>query len=320
VSSAKSTRTTTLTKDRQAISSAEQQVASAQLSAQTTAANNAVKQAPPTAATLAQLRAAVLQAQATVVTARKAVTGTVLRAPEAGLIASVSGVPGATVAAGGMTSTSAASTASSSSSSSGSSGGSSSSFVTMLGSGMEVTAEFSESDAAKVQVGQPATVTVSALPGRELAAHVISVGVVGSSSSGVVEYPVVFAVDRSIPQLKSGMSANVSVTVSERDNVLNVPSAAVTGSGSNARVTVVANGVQSTVPVVAGLKGDTTTEIVSGVKAGQEVVTSTGATLFSSGSSLTGGTSTTSTSSTGRARFGGGGGAFFGGGGGFGGP
>jgi hypothetical protein len=67
------------------------------------------------------------------------------------------------------------------------------------------------------------------------------------------------------------------------------------------------------VPVVAGLKGDTTTEIVSGVKAGQEVVTSTGATLFSSGSSLTGGTSTTSSLGAGRAaRFGGGG--FFGGG------
>jgi hypothetical protein len=40
--------------------------------------------------------------------------------------------------------------------------------------------------------------------------------------------------------------------------------------------------------VVAGLKGDTSTQIVSGLKAGQQVVTSTGATLFSSGSALTG--------------------------------
>ena len=34
--------------------------------------------------------------------------------------------------------------------------------------------------------------------------------------------------------------------------------------------------------MVAGLKGDTTTEIVSGLKAGQQVVTSTGVDAFSS--------------------------------------
>jgi macrolide-specific efflux system membrane fusion protein len=138
---------------------------------------------------------------------------------------------------------------------------------------------------------------------------VISVGLVGSSSSGVVEYPAVFALDRRDGQLRSGMSANVSVTVAERDSVLNVPSAAVTGSGSNARVTVVTNGVQKTVPVVAGLKGDSTTEIVSGLSPGQQVVTSTGATLFGS-SSLT----STSSSTTSR-RFGGGLGGLGGGGG-----
>ena len=66
-----------------------------------------------------------------------------------------------------------------------------------------------------------------------------------------------FALDRSEPKLKPGMSASVSVTVAERDNVLQVPSAAVTGSGLDARVTVVANGKQTTTPVVAGLKGDT---------------------------------------------------------------
>lgn len=321
VSQAKSTRTATLTKDRQAVQSAEQQVASARLSVKTAAANVAVKQAPPTAASLAQLRAAVLQASATLATAKRTLAQATLRSPEAGTVSAVSGVVGGQVSAAGTTSTSAADAASSGSSGSGSSSsgsGSSSSFVTLLGNGMQVTAEFSESDAAKIAVGQPATVTVSALPGEELAAHVISVGMTGSSSSGVVEYPVVFALDRSEPTLKPGMSANVGVTVAERDGVVNVPSAAVTGSGSNARVTVVSNGVQTVTPVVAGLQGDTTTEILSGLKPGQEVVTSTGATLFSSGTSGTTGTTTTPTGGGGRFRFGGGG---FGGGlgGGFGG-
>lgn len=318
VSTAKSSRTATLTKDRQAVQSAQQQVASAELSAKTASANTAVKQASPTPATLAQLHAAVLQAQSSLASARRTLAQMTLRAPEAGTVAAVDGIVGGQVSGGGTTSSSASSAASSSSSSgsgTGSSGsGSSSSFVTLLGKGMQVSAAFSESDAAKILVGQPATVTVSALPGEELAAHVISVGIMGTSSSGVVEYPVVFALDRTEPKLKAAMSANVSVTVAERDDVLNVPSAAVTGSGSNARVTVVTGGVQKVVPVVAGLQGDTTTEIVSGVTAGQEVVTSTGATLFSSGTSGTGNTTTT-TGTTGRGRFGGGGlGGPFGGG------
>jgi multidrug efflux pump subunit AcrA (membrane-fusion protein) len=72
------------------------------------------------------------------------------------------------------------------------------------------------------------------------------------------------------------MSANATVTTGERDNVLNVPNAAVTGTGSNATVKVMTNGIQSTVNVIAGLVGDSTTEIQSGLKAGQQVVTSSG--------------------------------------------
>ncbi len=86
-----------------------------------------------------------------------------------------------------------------------------------------MSAPFSESDVASIAVGQPATVTVSALPAEELAAHVIAVDLTGTTSSGVVEYNVTFALDRSEPKLKPGMSASVSVTVAERDNVLEAP-------------------------------------------------------------------------------------------------
>jgi multidrug efflux pump subunit AcrA (membrane-fusion protein) len=323
VATAKTNRTNTITKDKQGIQQAEQQVSSARMSAQSTALATAIKQAPATPATIAQQQASVEQAQISLASAQLSLAETTLRAPAAGTVSAVSGLVGGT-ASGGGTSSSSSSTSSSSATGTGSGSGSSSSsssssgFVSLIGlQGLQVTAAFSESDIANIAVGQPATVTVSALPTEELAAHVIGVDLSGTTSSSVVEYTVTFALDRSEPKLKPGMSASVSVTVAERDNVLEVPSAAVTGSGSNARVTVVASGKQTTTPVVAGLKGDTDTEIVSGVKAGQQVVTSTGATLFSSG----GLTSTTSTTgaTTRRGGFGGGSGAFLGGGGGFGG-
>src|SRR5581483_7074384 len=119
-----------------------------------------------------------------------------------------------------------------------------------------------------------------ALANEELPAHVVTIDEIGASSSSVVQYTVAVALDRHERRLKPGMTANVSVTTGERDNVLNVPSTAVTGSGANATVAVVRNGVERRVRVVAGMQGDTATEIASGLHAGDTVVTSTGASLL----------------------------------------
>jgi macrolide-specific efflux system membrane fusion protein len=313
IQSAENARTSTLTKDQQAIVQALQQVSSAKLSVTSTVANNAVKSTTPPA-TLAQDNAQVLQAQVALANARLTLDQTVLRAPVAGTVATVGGLIGQSVSGSG---TSANSSSTSSTSSTGSAGGSSSSsssssssaFVSLINlQGLEVTASFSESDAVKIQLGQAGTITVSALPGKQLAAHVVAIDVSGTSSSGVVTYTVTMALDRSIAGLKPGMSANATVTTGERDNVLNVPNAAVTGAGSTATVKVLKNGVQSTVTVVAGLKGDSATEIVSGLTAGAQVVTS-------SGVATTAG-ATTGTTRPGGAGFPGGGGGGFGGGGG----
>ncbi|MDX6426683.1 MAG: HlyD family secretion protein, partial [Gaiellaceae bacterium] len=283
VQTAQSMRTSTLAKDNQGISTAQQQVTSAKLSVTSTAANNAVKSVIPPA-TLAQDSAQVLQAQVSLATAQRTLDQTVLRAPVAGTVASIGGTLGQSVSGSGTTanSSSASSTASTGStggaaSSSTSTSSSSSAFVTLVNlQGLEVTASFSESDAAKIKLGQAGTITVSALPNKQLAAHVVAIDTSGTSSSGVVTYTVTMALDRTVTGLKPGMSANATVTTGERDNVLNVPNAAVTGSGSTATVKVLKSGVQSTVNVVTGLKGDSTTEIVSGLTAGQQVVTSSG--------------------------------------------
>jgi macrolide-specific efflux system membrane fusion protein len=182
---------------------------------------------------------------------------------------------------------------------------------------MQVTAPFAESDVAKLAVGDPATVTISALGGAKLAAHIAAIDPTASSSSSVVQYTVTFALDRTNKKLRPGMTTTVAVTIAEKDNVLQVPSAAVTGSGPNARVTVMKNGVSQPIPVVAGLAGDSSTQIVSGLSAGQTYVIST--TVARSAGAATG-TSTTPGARPGGGFGGGlGGGAGFGGGGGLGG-
>ena len=178
--------------------------------------------------------------------------------------------------------------------------------------GMQVLAPFAETDVVNIQPGQAATVTVDALPNKQLAAHLLSVSDVASSSSSVVTYSAIFAFDRSEPNLKPGMTANVDVVTGEADNVLHVPTAAVRGSGANATVTVLQNGKQTSVPVVVGLQGDSSTAILSGLKVNETVVLPS---VSISASSTSGTSGTTTTGFTGR----GGGGGGFGGFGGLGG-
>ena len=117
----------------------------------------------------------------------------------------------------------------------------------------------------------------------------------------------------------NGMTASVAVTVASADNVLEVPSAVVTTAGRLSTVTVEKNGKQSVQTVSVGLVGDTTTQITSGLTAGEVVVEPTA--TVSNSTTGTGTTGRTGTAGiTGAGVFGGaggftGGGAFTGGGG-----
>ena len=170
---------------------------------------------------------------------------------------------GETVSGGGTTASS-----SSSSSSSSSTGAAATPLFTLVDlAQLEVVAGFSEIDAAKISPGQAATVTVDALPNEKFAAHVLSVDTLSTVTSNVVTYNVTFVLDNPSAKVKPGMSADVDVIIAQADNVLNLTSSAVRTTGGRSTVTVRRNGEDVTVSVVTGLKGDSTTEIVSGLSA-----------------------------------------------------
>jgi HlyD family secretion protein len=176
---------------------------------------------------------------------------------------------------------------------------------------LTMTVAFSESDISKIKVGQPATITLDALSNVELSAHVSSIAAVGTTSSSVVSYDATLAVDQTDSRVKPGMSASASVITGQAQGVT-VPNDAVSGSGSLANVSLQRGGKTAQQQVVAGLKGDSRTQIVSGLRAGDQLVVTTTLTSLSSGS--TGSSSGRSGSS---GSLGGGGGFPSGGGGGF---
>jgi multidrug efflux pump subunit AcrA (membrane-fusion protein) len=268
--------------------------------------SNATISAATREANLASARAAVKSDQLTVQSAEEAVGDTKLYAPQSGTLVTLSGQVGEVVSGSGTTkassssssdssgsggsgstatgrSTTGASSASSTSSSSGSSSSGTSSAFAVLSdlSSMQLVVALSESEIGNVRVGQIATVTVEALEGRKLAAHVSEVATLSTSSSGVVSYDVTFQLDQMEAGLKPGMSATAEVVVKQAEGV-NVPTTAISADS----VTVVRGGKDVRQRVVTGLAGNTSTIVISGLKAGETVVLPA-ATSTSSSTSLT---------------------------------
>ena len=145
----------------------------------------------------------------------------------------------------------------------------------------QVTTDVVESDLADVEVGQTAMVTIDAID-TEVEGIVTAVAPTTSSdgSSGVVSYPVTVALAEAPAELRSGMSADVTITIAAATDVLTVPSAALLGAEGDYRVrTLDAAGALTAVPVEVGLVTSTTAEITGGLTEGATVVTGTASEL-----------------------------------------
>jgi multidrug efflux pump subunit AcrA (membrane-fusion protein) len=136
---------------------------------------------------------------------------------------------------------------------------------------MQLVVPMSESSISKVKVGQPATVTVNALATEKLAAHVTSISLLPTSNSGVVSYQVTLVLDQLQSGLRDGMTATAQIVVSQAQGAISVPSGAITARAGASTVTVVKNGKQVPQTVVIGVVGDSTTQVLSGLTAGEQV-------------------------------------------------
>lgn len=259
-------QTAKLTSDQQAIDNAARQLTTAQASYQSTLAGNASKELMPTDADLAPLKSSLLNAQNSVTTAQRNVDNATLKAPAAGTIAAVNGKVGAN-----------ASTTSSSGSGSGSSSSTAGFFVLADLNVLQVKVGFSEADSTKVKVGLGTQVTFDSIQNATFTGKVVQIDLTSTTVSNVVTYYAYVALDATdaLAQVRPGMTASVTVVVQHADNVVSLPAAAVNARGTNATVNVeVGNDPKKTTPtqVTVGLRGDSLTEITSGLKEGDKVV------------------------------------------------
>jgi HlyD family secretion protein len=151
---------------------------------------------------------------------------------------------------------------------------------------LEAQVNVGETDLPRVKAGQDVQVTFDALTGQTFAAQVIEVALVGTTTQGVVNYPVTIALNQTDPQIRPGMTANVTIVVEQRNNILLVPNRAVKTTGKQKIVNVMENGKPTPVAVTLGMSSDTQSEVMSGLNEGDVVVIQQTTTTTSQGGGL----------------------------------
>ena len=202
--------------------------------------------------------AAVEVAQAGVASAQAALDGATLLAPVTGTITSIGVEVGDTVGSTGN--------------GNGANGDTTASAFTIVGTdSWRVDATVGEADVALIAAGDAVHLTTD--DGTVLEGTVSEVGMLPSTDSGAAEYPVTIAVDGTAEGLFDGVAVDVEIVYESRDEVLTVPSAAVTTADGASTVTLIgADGTRTTTPVEVGETVGDLTEILSGLAEGDEVL------------------------------------------------
>lgn len=91
---------------------------------------------------------------------------------------------------------------------------------------MQVIANIDQADIGLVENAKSVKFTVDAFPGRDFDGKIEQMRLNPQNVQNVVTYNVVIDVDNPEQKLKPGMTANLTVTIDERNNVLKVPNAA----------------------------------------------------------------------------------------------
>ncbi|MBI5549681.1 MAG: efflux RND transporter periplasmic adaptor subunit [Deltaproteobacteria bacterium] len=194
-------------------------------------------------ARVGQSEAAVAEAQATVSFAT-------IEAPISGVIAQVATQEGETVSAGLNAPT----------------------FVTIIDlDRLEVAAYVDEVDVGRVKVGQKAAFSVDSFPEVEFTGRVTAIYPRAVIQSNVVNYVTTIAIDNSEGRLKPDMTANVTVALDERENVLATPDKALRREGGKTVVRVLEGAAERSQPVKVGMRGGGFAEILSGLREGDRV-------------------------------------------------
>ncbi|MCH7529988.1 efflux RND transporter periplasmic adaptor subunit [Patescibacteria group bacterium] len=138
----------------------------------------------------------------------------------------------------------------------------------------EIETNIPEADIAEVVVGNTAFVTLDAYSDDDIFnAIVVSINPAETIIEGVATYKATLQFEEKDERIKSGMTANIDIITASKEAVIVVPTRAIISQNKNKIVRVLENGIMRSIVVETGIRSsEGTTEIVSGIKEGDEII------------------------------------------------
>jgi HlyD family secretion protein len=204
--------------------------------------------APASAPDLAAAEAGLIQAQTALATAQRNLEQATLKAPFDGVVSAVA------VQEGGLASSGTAA-------------------ITLVDrSKLHIEVNLSESDVAKVQLGQPVALTFDALPDVTIKGTVATIAPAATVEQNVVTYPVQVEFEPGETPVKVGMSATADIQLQQISDAILVPSRAVQTSGDTKTITLLQGPDQTpkTIQVETGVTNNGQTALISCVENGTQ--------------------------------------------------
>lgn len=133
--------------------------------------------------------------------------------------------------------------------------------------------KLSENDIVRVQTGDSAALSIDALPDWQQTGTITSISPAADTSSGIATYRARIDFTDSDVRVFVGMTANASIVVEERNNILVIPNSALLPKGTGRVVQIKgADGQVTEIDVTTGLSDGIFSEVLSGLSEGQEIV------------------------------------------------
>jgi len=133
-----------------------------------------------------------------------------------------------------------------------------------------------EADIAHVYMGQPARIKVESFRGRIFVGKVTKIAPMGVEKDNVTTFEVRVSINNPGGELKAQMTANAEILLDEHKGVLTVPESAVMYDASKNATVAIPDKKQKEgfrkIPVKVGLSNGSVTEVLSGLKEGDQVV------------------------------------------------
>ncbi|KKP24659.1 MAG: hypothetical protein UR10_C0002G0103 [Candidatus Nomurabacteria bacterium GW2011_GWF2_30_133] len=139
-------------------------------------------------------------------------------------------------------------------------------------------ANINEANITSIKIGAPVDITFDAFGTEQIfKGSILEIDPSSTIISGVVNYKITADVI-SGPELRPGMTANMTILVDNKNSILAIPSRAIlkdkTGKQTIRLVTDTKTKIYEEVPITTGLNGDGgLSEVISGLKEGDEIVT-----------------------------------------------